>query len=102
MIAIPKGIVDEAKGFARDTVDRVLTGMFGLVEAQVLRRQSYAFAHEKALFHRRMSQLIGTVPGLVGAGWRTRRHAKLALRWEAKALARAPSLAKACGLTYAA
>lgn len=97
MIAIPQSVVDEARTFARDTVDRAIEGLIGIVDRAIRRRQSYGFAHEQALFHRRMAESLATLD-LVGKRWRVRRQKRLAVRWEAKAWARTPQLAGACGL----
>jgi hypothetical protein len=99
MIFIPRELVDEAKSFARDTVDRAMQGMFGLIDAAVKRRQSYGFAQEKSLFHQRMFQRLPImVPNLKLLGPRMRRHLRLHVKWEAKAFARDPKLSAACGL----
>lgn len=96
---IPKSIRDEASAFARDTVKQALTGMFGLIEAALARRQSAAFAHEKALYHERMSQLLAATPlRIANRAGRVKRHARLGMRWSAKAYARDAALALACML----
>lgn len=99
MIFVPKEVIDEAKDFARETVDTALKGLFGIIDAQIKRRQSYAFAQEKAVFHKRMTERLPLVPGLRLVKPRLRRHHRLHVRWEAKAFARDPKLSLACGLT---
>ena len=96
---IPKEVVTEAKNFARNTVDRAMQGMFGLIDAAVKRRQSYGFAQEKSVFHKRMAERLPImVPNLKLLGPRIRRHIRLHVKWEAKAFARDPKLSAACGL----
>lgn len=98
MIAVPKEVITEAKDFARETVDNALKGFFGIIDAQIKRRQSYAFAHEKALFHKRMVEKLPSLSDLALLDWRVKRHRKKMVKWEAKAFSRDPGLATACGL----
>lgn len=97
MIVVPRYAVDAARDVARDTVRQALAGVFGLIDKDLERRQSAAFAHEKAIEH---AELARTLPDVirVGVGWRVRRHLRLANRWAAKAKARDFALALALGL----
>lgn len=96
-LLIPKAVRDEAAAFARDTVKRALDGLFGLIQSELARRRSAAFAHEKALYHGRMAELLPGI-ALVDLKRRVRRQQRLAARWSAKAYARDAVLAEACGL----
>jgi hypothetical protein len=97
MIVVPRYAIDAAKDVARDTVTKALAGMFGLIERDLERRQSAAFAHERAIFHREMARTLPLVIR-VGVGWRVRRQLRLANRWAAKARARDGALAIVLGL----
>lgn len=96
---IPGYIVNEARTYARDTTRAALESLFGadgLVDRELARRRSAAFALERSRFHGRMADalpLLGHV-----APWRLRRHERLALRWGALAVARDPRLATVCPL----
>lgn len=98
-ILIPRAIYDDARDEARVLVERALDGVFGLIQGAIMRRQSYAFAHEQALFHRGMvSRLRATPIKIFGKARKIKRHGRMAIRWGAKAMARDPRLAKRCGL----
>jgi hypothetical protein len=101
-LLIPREIVKDAEQFASDKVDEVLKGMFGLIQAATLRRQSFAFAQEKALFHERMLYRLtrdGKALRIAMLRARIRRHTRLALRWSSLAYARNPDLSRACGVS---
>ena len=97
MLMVPREIEDAARDEARHVVDRALDGLFGLAEAQIKRRQSYAFAHERAVFHSTMARdLPIKLPGLWWLHARVRRHQRLAVKFWALAHARDPALAQHC------
>lgn len=96
---VPKELTDAAREEARHVVDSALKGLFGIIDAQVKRRQSYAFAHEKAVFHEDLARRLRiTSIRIIGKARKIRRHERLALRWGARAAARDPKLAQACSL----
>ena len=96
---IPKSIEDAARAEAKRLAERALDGVFGLIQSQIMRRQSYAFAHEQALFHNAMSRALKATPiKIFGKARKIKRHARLGMRWTAKATARDPRLAQVCGL----
>lgn len=97
VIFIPKAIRDEARSFARETVEQALKGLFGFIEHELARRRTAAFAHEKALEHEYLAKALPSV-ALIDLKRRVRRHLRLAARWSAKAYARDAVLAMACGL----
>ncbi len=98
-LLIPREITDAAREEARALTERALEGVFGLIRAVILRRQSYAFAHEQAVFHAVMARRLPATPlKIVGKLRKARRHARLAQRWSARAIARDPQLAQRCGL----
>lgn len=101
-IFIPRSLVDEAKAEARDMIERALVGVFGLIDAAIKRRQSYAWAHERALYHAALVRRLRATPlRIVDLAGKLRRHGRKALRFEALAEARDPRLAHACGLRCA-
>lgn len=96
---IPPEIYEAAEDEARHVIDRALDGLFGIIDGQIKRRQGYVFAHEKALFHANMvAGLVATNIRIIGKERKIRRHARLSLRWDAKARARDPELLAACKL----
>lgn len=101
MIVVPKYAVDAARDVARDTVRAALSGVFGLIDKDLERRQSAAYAHEQAIFHAEMARTLPDVIR-VGVGWRVRRQLRLAAKWAAKARARDGALAHVLRLAEAA
>lgn len=98
-IFIPRDIVESAKDEARDLVDRALVGVFGLIDSAIKRRQSYAWAHEKALYHAGIiRRLKSTSLRIVDLRGKLRRHEKRYMHFAALADARDPRLADACGI----
>lgn len=98
-IFVPRSLVDEAKAEAKQVVERALDGVFGLIDAAVKRRQSYAWAHEKALYHAGLvRRLRSTSIRIVDLRGKLRRHERKAMRFAALADARDPRLATACGI----
>lgn len=98
-IMIPKSIVDDARADAKRLAERAIDGVFGLIQGAIMRRQSYAFAHEQAVFHRVMvAKLRATPIKIFGKAHKIKRHGRLAMRWTARATARDPRLAEVCGL----
>lgn len=98
-IMIPREIVDAARKDAKALAERALDGVFGLIQASIMRRQSYAFAHEQAIFHHEMVRRLKATPIYIfGIKRKIRRHGRLAMRWTSRATARDPRLAQACGL----
>lgn len=98
-IFTPREIRDAAATAARETLDRAWAGLFNLIESELARRRSYAFAHEKTLYHGEMASRLAATPiRILGVQRKIRRHARLAMRWGAKAHARDPKLARACGI----
>lgn len=96
---IPRELEDAAREEARHIIDKALDGMFGLIQAAVLRRQSYAFAAEKAVYHDALvKELRKTKLRIVGRQRKIKRHERLAIRWRSVAKSRDPRLAQACGL----
>lgn len=96
---VPKAIEDAAREEARALAERALDGAFGLIQAAIMRRQSYAFAHEQAIYHSIMAKrLRETAVAIFGKARKAKRHERQALRWGARAKARDPRLAQACGL----
>lgn len=98
-IMIPREIEDEARAAAKALAERALDGVFGLIQGAIMRRQSYAFAHERAIFHAEMVKRLRVTPiRIFGIKRKIKRHARLGMRWTARATARDPRLAQACGL----
>lgn len=98
-IFVPREIADAARADAKALVERALDGVFGLIQGSIMRRQSYAFAHEQALFHMALAKALRTTTiKIFGKARKARRHDLAAMRWIAKATARDPRLAQACGL----
>lgn len=98
-LLVPRDIRDAALEEARALATRALDGVFGLIRAETLRRQSYAYAHEQALFHEEMARRLTETPiRIVGKYTKIARHSRLAMRWAARAKARDPRLAQVCGL----
>lgn len=96
---IPGYVVAEARSYARDTTRAALESLFGedgLVDRELARRRSAAFALERSRFHGRMADALPLLGGV--APWRIRRHERLALTWSARAVARDPRLADVCSL----
>ena len=99
MTVVPRYVVDEARTFARDSTRAALAAIFGddgLIDRELERRRSAAYALERSRFHGRMVDalpLLGGVPK-----WRIRRHERLAMRWSALAVARDPRLVFDCSL----
>ncbi len=98
-IMIPKSIVDAARSDAKALAERALVGVFGLIQSEIMRRQSYAFAHEQAIFYTEMVKRLRETPiKIFGIKRKIRRHGRLGMRWGARARARDPRLAQLCGL----
>jgi hypothetical protein len=98
-IFVPREFADAARADAKALAERALDGVFGLIQGSIMRRQSYAFAHEQALFHGAMAKALRDTPiKIFGKARKIRRHARECMRWTAKASARDPRLAQACGL----
>lgn len=96
-IVIPKAMRDEAEKFARDKVTEALKGLFGIIEHQLERRQSAAFAAEMSLKHERLALLLRAAKfRILAREARIRRHQYLAMRWSATAYARNAVIAGAC------
>lgn len=96
-IVIPKELREDAEKFARDKVTEALKGLFGLIEHQLERRQSAAFAAEMSLKHERLAYLMHTAKfHIVARDARVRRQQRLAMRWSATAYARNAVIAGAC------
>lgn len=96
---IPKAIEDEARRAAKALTERALDGVFGLIQGAIMRRQSYAFAHEQAIFHTEMVKRLRATPiKIFGKHRKIKRHARRGMRWIARATARDPRLAQVCGL----
>jgi hypothetical protein len=96
---IPSEIVDAARAEAKALAERALDGVFGLIQGAIMRRQSYAFAHEQAIFHNEMVRRLKATPiKIFGIKRKIKRHARLGMRWTARAAARDPRLAQVCGL----
>lgn len=99
MASIGSQLRDTAEEYATRMLDGALKGLFGLIESELARRRTAAYAHKKALFHERIALLFGKFPGkLVGRKWRIARHLRMAIYWSAEAWARDKSLASACGI----
>lgn len=99
MLMVPSSITDAAREEAQRITTRAIDGMFGLIQGMIMRRQSYAFAHEQAVYHREMVRLLRATPiKIFGKHRKIRRHARAALRWTAKATSRDSRLAQRCGL----
>lgn len=96
-IVIPKAMREDAEKFARDKVTEALQGLFGLIEKQIERRQSAAFAAEMSLKHERLAFLMHNAPfKIVARDARVQRQQRLAMRWSATAYARNAVIAGAC------
>lgn len=98
-LMIPREIEDEARRAAKAIAERALDGVFGLIQGAIMRRQSYAFAHEQAIYHNEMVKRLRSTPiRIFGKARKIKRHARQCLRWTARATARDPRLAQVCGL----
>lgn len=96
---IPAYVTREARTFARESVRQGLAAIFGdegLIDRELDRVRSAAYALERSRFHARMTDalpLLGGVPR-----WRIRWHERRAMRFAALAVARDPRLADHCSL----
>lgn len=98
-ILIPRELEREALDRAAKLAHDAMVRVFGLIQAEIMRRQSYAWAHERALYFQELARLLRASPiRILGIARKIKRANRRSIHFAALARARDPRLAQACKL----